>query len=431
MPVRVLVVSNMYPPHHLGGYELSCRDTVERFRTRGHDVAVLTSTMRRPEVVDPSGERDAGIRRDLLLYWRDHELLRPPRREQVRVERHNQRVLIGALEEVEPEVVSFWNMGAVSMGVLTTVVERGIPTVLVVCDNWLVYGPLVDPWAARFARRGVLAAAARRLTGVPTAIADLDRVEAACFVSESTRRTAVDNTPWSFPRSIVTYSGVERADFAPPDPEEEMGPWRGRLLYVGRVEARKGVETAVRALAGLPQSYTLEILGPGDPPYVADLHRLAESLGVGERVRFDTVERAALRSRYLAADAVVFPSEWEEPFGLVPLEAMACGRPVVATAMGGSAEFLADGVNCVIFGPGDAQGLAVAVRRLADDESLRRRLVQGGLATASGFDTDRLADVLEEWHVAAARRFRDGVPLVTAPRAAPPATGPNPPRARD
>jgi glycogen(starch) synthase len=410
MPVRVLVVSNMYPPHHLGGYELSCRDTAERFRDRGHDVAVLTSTMRRPEVLDPSGERGAGIRRDLLLYWHDHELLRPPLREQVRVERHNQRVLTAALEEVEPEVVSFWNMGAVSMGVLTAVVEREIPTVLVVCDNWLVYGPLVDPWAARFARHRVLAKVIRRLTGVPTVLADLDRVEAACFVSESTRRTAVDNTRWSFPRSIVTYSGVERREFPPPGPGEEAGPWRGRLLYVGRVEARKGVETAVQALAGLPQSYTLEILGPGDQHYMADLKRLAESLGVGERVHFDAVARAALRSRYLAADAVVFPSEWAEPFGLVPLEAMACGRPVVATAMGGSAEFLSDGVNCVVFAPGDDQALGMAIRRLADDESLRRRLVDGGLATASEFDTDRLADVLEAWHVAAAQHFNDGIP---------------------
>jgi glycosyltransferase involved in cell wall biosynthesis len=99
--------------------------------------------------------------------------------------------------------------------------------------------------------------------------------------------------------------------------------------------------------------------------------------------------------------------------------------------MGGSAEFLSDGVNCVVFAPGDAQALGVAIRRLADDESLRRRLVDGGLATASGFDTDRLADVLEEWHVAAARRFRDGVPRARAPRAGPPATGPNPQRGPD
>jgi glycosyltransferase involved in cell wall biosynthesis len=353
-------------------------------------------------------------------------LLKPPLREQLRIERHNQRALSAALEEVEPDVVSFWNMGAVSMGVLTTVVERGVPTVLVVCDNWLVYGPLVDPWAARFARRRLLAGVVRRLTRVPTAVTDLGRVEAVCFVSESVRRTAADNTRWSFRCSTVTYSGVDRTDFPTPAPGEDAGPWTGRLLYVGRVEVRKGVEAAVRALAGLPESYTLAVVGPGDERYLAELHRLAESLGIGERVRFDTVERDALRAHYLAADAVVFPSEWAEPFGLVPLEAMACGRPVVATAMGGSAEFLVDGVNCLLFAPGEVRGLVDAVRRLADDERLRRRLVDGGLTTVSRFDTDGLADVLEEWHMAAARRFRDGVPRATPRRAGPPATGPGP-----
>ena len=57
----ILVLSNMYPPHHMGGYELSCRDVVDRWRARGHDVTVLTSTMRLPGVVDEPGERRRGI----------------------------------------------------------------------------------------------------------------------------------------------------------------------------------------------------------------------------------------------------------------------------------------------------------------------------------------------------------------------------------
>ena len=408
----MLVVSNMYPPHHLGGYELSCQDTVERFRRRGHEVTVLTTTLRIPEADD---REEPDVRRELEFYWRDHDLLRPPLREQLRIERHNQRVLRDVLDAETPEVVSFWNMGAMSMGVLTTVVERRIPAVLVVCDNWLVYGPLVDPWARRFSKRRLLAAAVRRLAGVPTAMADLGRVEAACFVSESVRRTADDNTRWSFRRSTVTYSGLDRTDFPPPGAGEEARPWGGQLLYVGRVEERKGVETAVRALAHLPPDHTLEILGPGEARYLAELRRLAESLGVHARVRFDSVGRDALRSRYLAGDAVVFPSEWEEPFGLVPLEAMACGRPVVATGTGGSAEFLADGVNCVLFPAGDSKALATAIARLGADPTLRARLIEHGFHTTDGFDTDRLADVLEEWHVAAARRFRDGEPTARPP----------------
>ena len=135
----------------------------------------------------------------------------------------------------------------------------------------------------------------------------------------------------------------------------------------------------------------------------------------GRRVRFDEVPRSQLAMRYRDADALVFPSEWEEPFGLVPVEAMACGTPVIASGTGGSAEFLVDGANCLLAAPGDAVSWAGAIARLAGDAALRARLVRGGLATADELDVDRLAEVFEAWHAAAAARFADGTPLHRPP----------------
>jgi SAM-dependent methyltransferase len=100
----------------------------------------------------------------------------------------------------------------------------------------------------------------------------------------------------------------------------------------------------------------------------------------------------------------------KESFGLVPIEAMACGTPVVATGVGGSGEILRDGYNCVLFPAGDAVALAAAVCRLHADRELRQRVVLGGLRTADELDVDHLADVLEEWHVAAAEGFTHGRP---------------------
>jgi glycosyltransferase involved in cell wall biosynthesis len=74
--------------------------------------------------------------------------------------------------------------------------------------------------------------------------------------------------------------------------------------------------------------------------------------------------------------------------------------------MGGSSEFLVDGDNCVMFEAGDPESLARAIRALADDIEMRRRLVANGFATAQFFDVDRLADVFETWHTAAAEGFR-------------------------
>src|SRR5581483_208114 len=99
---------------------------------------------------------------------------------------------------------------------------------------------------------------------------------------------------------------------------------------------------------------------------------------------------------------VLFPTEWDEPFGIVPLEAMACATPVIATGTGGSGEFLVDGENSVLFEAGDAAALARAIDALGHDEQLRNRVVSGGLRTASTLTVDALAEGLEAQHVAAA-----------------------------
>jgi glycosyltransferase involved in cell wall biosynthesis len=98
---------------------------------------------------------------------------------------------------------------------------------------------------------------------------------------------------------------------------------------------------------------------------------------------------------------------------------MACGTPVVATGVGGSGEFLVDGYNCVLFPPGDVAALAAAVERVHADAGLRNRIVAGGVETVDELDVDRLADVLDAWHAAAADRFRHGRPPARRLRLAP------------
>jgi len=106
-------------------------------------------------------------------------------------------------------------------------------------------------------------------------------------------------------------------------------------------------------------------------------------VGVADRVHFAGQRgRAEIVKAYGDADAVVFPVRWREPWGLVPLEAMGRGRPVVATGRGGSGEYLRDEHNCLLFEADDADSLAAALRRLATDESLRARLRGNGLDTA-------------------------------------------------
>jgi glycosyltransferase involved in cell wall biosynthesis len=397
----------MYPPHYYGGYELICRDVMDRFRERGHDVQVLTTDMRVPGV--PDGD-DEGVQRTLRFAWRDHVLQNPAVPRRLLNERHNHAVLRHSLDAYKPDVVSVWNMGAMSLGLLEVLRRRGVPVVLHLCDDWLIYGPDLDPWARLFAHRpAVVARVVETITRVPCGLPDL-AAATALFISDFTRQRAEAHSSMRVGRASTTWAGIDERDFpvtdraAPPE-------WRWRLLGVGRIDTRKGIDVAIRALALLPVEATLTWIGAGDEDERARLDALARELGVHERVAWGTRRREELPAVYRDADAFVFPSTWSEPLGLVPIEAMACGLPVVGSGTGGSGEFLVDGRTAVVATPvGDATAFAHAIRSLAADDAMRARLVEGGKRVAAELTIGRLAQTLDEWHRAAADGFPGGVP---------------------
>src|SRR4051812_34697317 len=115
--MRVLVLSNLYPPNAMGGYELSCRDVVDRWRARGHEVTGLTTAGSISGVVEPSVS-EPHVRRELHWYWHEHAFLRPPLRSRLALERANHQALRLAVADVRPDVVSVWHMGGMGLSLL-------------------------------------------------------------------------------------------------------------------------------------------------------------------------------------------------------------------------------------------------------------------------------------------------------------------------
>lgn len=197
-------------------------------------------------------------------------------------------------------------------------------------------------------------------------------------------------------RASVVPCGVDLTEFTP-DGETAPRTARQRIVSVGRLVPRKGFDLAIAALPSL-QDTELVIAGGQDSgslagaPEVRRLREIADRAGVADRVRLPgLVSRADMPALLRSADAVVC-TPWYEPFGIVPLEAMACGVPVVATAVGGLTDTVVDGVTGLLVPPRSPKDLAGALRRLLGDASARESFgIAGTDRVRARYSWDRVA----------------------------------------
>jgi D-inositol-3-phosphate glycosyltransferase len=232
-----------------------------------------------------------------------------------------------------------------------------------------------------------------RLREEETLAREADRIVATCSdeVFELVRMGA------DLRRVAVVPCGVDVELFRPDGPAAPRPHGRHRLLVVSRLVERKGIGDVVVAMARLPEAELVVAGGPpagelaGDPEG-RRLTALAERAGVADRVRLlGQVGRGDLPALYRSADLVVCVP-WYEPFGIVPLEAMACGVPVVVSAVGGLVDSVVDGVTGVHVPTRRPRSLAAAVAGLLADPGRRASLGATGARRARRrYGWDRIA----------------------------------------
>ncbi|TFV61794.1 UNVERIFIED_ORG: glycosyltransferase family 1 protein [Bacillus sp. AZ43] len=187
-------------------------------------------------------------------------------------------------------------------------------------------------------------------------------------------------------RVSVVPCGVDTAVFTPRGPVAPRGQ-RKRLLVLGRLVERKGQDDAVRALRAVPDAELVVVGGPradavDADPEVRRLRAIAAEAGVADRLVFaGSVARDDVPAWIRSAD-VVLAVPWYEPFGITPLEAMACGRPVVATAVGGLQDSVVDGVTGDLVPPRDPERLGEVLAALLADDDRRAAYGAAGVRRA-------------------------------------------------
>jgi len=227
-------------------------------------------------------------------------------------------------------------------------------------------------------------------------------VLASCSVEASQLAELYDGDP---ARIRVVAPGVDHAFFGPgqrPQARRALGLPADvpLLLFVGRIQPLKGADVAVRALAALgrfPDAHLVIVGGPSGPrgeEHLRALHGLVAELGVGERVHFAAPQPHELLSTYYrAADVCVVPSR-SESFGLVALEAGACGTPVVAAAVGGLTTLVDDARTGFVVEPSTPEAFAEALGAVLGDPVLAERLATAAVVRARGYTWAQAAVLL-------------------------------------
>ncbi|MHB8059829.1 MAG: glycosyltransferase family 4 protein [Gaiellaceae bacterium] len=339
--MKILVISNLYPPAVRGGYEVECAGVVDHLRGRGDEVTVLTSKLGR------GGAEDEGVLRLLsLLSQSPLGALRAPL-----ASISAARATREAIASVRPDLIFAWNCAQIPHAAVYVALESGVPVAFRVCEHW--FGRLFS--GDQFARhllpgdrglRRAWAAFARSVNRRGDLRLEMERSAFPVAISWNSRfiREAAPASPLLEPvhESVVLSTSRNGARFASVErkPDDEV-----LISYVGRLSPEKGPEVAVNALALLRDRHGVEaklvLAGPASRVEQRALAQLAASLGVADRCRMvGRLEPSALADLLARSHALVVPSLWAEPFPLVTIEGALARVPIVASRVGGIPEKL-------------------------------------------------------------------------------------------
>ena len=383
--MRILTLTNLYPPFYVGGYELRCAAITEALSQRGHEVRVLTSNHGLDLNAQPTNQPH--VHRDLRIHgYYGHPWLGLGQLQHL--EKHNNRTLRDAIADFQPDVVHVWCMNGLSKSLCLTLQQMGVSAVYDVSDHWILRSLKADVWLDWWNRReGSLTSKTQRalwsLLGrretlhalAPTNPVSDIRFPRLYFTSARLRELTAEQG-YDVHHGSVIHCPVDTDHFSGTPVTCEPRNW----LWVGRLAEDKGIYTALRALALLKEHFQgeLRIYGKGDADYVAELKRFAKDHALP--VFWHSATPDQMPDVYRAHDALLFTSEWEEPFALTPLEAMSCGLPVIGTMTGGSHELFRHGENALTYDAGDPGQLAERILLLQRDARLRRAIVYNGFS---------------------------------------------------
>jgi glycosyltransferase involved in cell wall biosynthesis len=391
--MKILVLTDRYPPFYEGAYELNCHQVTEGLRARGHTVVVLTTTFG-----VATRTVDGHVHRTLHFLNLRYRGMLHRRWMQLRLffrTRQNYRMARRLAEEINPDLAFVWNAEAVSILPILAMQDLGIPTVFRVGSHWLVHRwneYVKEPNRIKRWYRASL-----------IGFRQFEELEfdAAIVVSE-TLKQSYRQAGFNVENAVVIPSGIPSEWIAQQTPSHQSPNGPIRLLYVGRLEAEKGPDVAVRAVEHLikVQGYRnvcLDLVGNGRPEYIEALKQLITTSNLQNIVRLTGfLPRLELIQRYSDYDVLLFPTPRWEGLPMTVIEAMAQGLIVIASDIGGPRDIIENGRNGFLVTPNEPIELADAIGKIIETPSLASEVSLAAIRTVRQKCTfDRMLDHYE------------------------------------
>jgi glycogen synthase len=336
--LKVLVLSNLYPPDVIGGYELGCRQVVDALRARGHDVRVLTSAPRTPVPSEPHVER----RLRLCDVWNGYMFAtsRPVtaklfEAEAKLVDAFNVHALTQAIDDFRPDVAYAWMLvGVGGLGLMATLRHLGVP--------WLWH--LMDDLPLELCRLGVGAGPVEPL------LREVDRQLRGSFLACSMRLVEeVEAGGFRLGPDVTVVPNWVVGEAPPPRTRIYEPGQTLRILTAGQINRNKGADHVIEMAARLRDRgidrFSIDCYGHVDDPFFP---ALARHRGLERHLAFKGFRpQTELAGLYPNYDVFAFPTWEREPFAFAPLEAMWRGCVPLMSQHGGNAEWAVHGVHCL------------------------------------------------------------------------------------
>ena len=349
-PMKILVISNLYPPHFVGGYELACKEITDRLQSRGHKVLVLTSMFGLDHPASDTAEAARWLQDGYPVARKlDHSYGSAEELSVVDLPQsaYNEYIIRSYIKEMQPDHIYLWNFHGVGMqSVMRVVTEFGVPYTYHAMDYHLLPQHGLPNWQESTVHEFLS--------------------QEQCHIIAMSKTVQSKFLEVGYLNTSIIYHGVDIAKRPP-----SRRPMR-KLLYTGQVREGKGIHLLLAAIGHIRKTCSdlmLDVFGEGDKAYEAKLQELVKQHQLPVVFR-GALPRNELLTKYHDYDAFVFPTLREEPFGIVMIEAMNAGLPVIASNTGGPAEIITHGKTGLLFEPGNVDELAQCLFQLYRNERL-------------------------------------------------------------